>query len=99
MSNLDFDIETCSEKYKKYIRGTKYGDTVSKTTKENIIFLIDNKKYIVKFTLEFSFDYENGFNYTNFSDFKINRITKTELMNEFIKYIKNNFVNSERLSC
>lgn len=98
MTNLCFEVETCSERYKKYIRSAEYGDTVSETTNENMIFLFDNKKYTIKFTLEFSFDFENGFNYTNFSDFKSSRNAKSDILNEFIKHIKNNFVTSDRLS-
>jgi len=94
-----FDVETCSEKYKEYIRCAKYGDTISRTTKESMIFIYNNKKYVVRFILEFSFDFENGFHYANFSDFKSNRITAPNLMDEFISYIKEHFVTSDRLSC
>lgn len=97
-TNIDFDVETCSEKYKEYIRDAEYGDTVSRTTKENMIFIYENKKYTVRFNLEFSFDFENGFTYANFSDFKPSRITKPVLMDEFVKYIKVNFVSTDRLS-
>ena len=98
MTSLCVEVETCSERYKKYIRSAEYGDTVSETTNENMIFLFDNKKYTIKFTLDFSFDFENGFNYTNFSDFKSSRNAKSDILNEFIKHIKNNFVTSDRLS-
>lgn len=98
MADLDYAVETCSERYKEYIREAKYGDTVSKTTKENMIFLFDNKKYIVRFTLEFTFDFENGFTDTNFSDFKSSRITNPSLMYEFIKCIQKSFVTTNRLS-
>lgn len=95
----DFDVETCSEKYKEYIRGAEYGDTITQTTKENMIFIYDNKKCTIKFTLEFSFDFENGFTYTSFSDFKSSRKIKPELMSEFENYVKCHFVTSDRLSC
>jgi len=99
MSDLDYAVENCSETYKEYIRVSKYGDTVSKTTKENMIFLFDKKKYIVRFTLEYTFDFENGFTHTKFSDFKSNRTTNPSLMYEFIKCIQKNFVNTDHLSC
>ena len=99
MADLDYAVENCSERYKEYIRVSKYGDTVSKTTKENMIFLFDKKKYIVKFTLEYTFDFENGFTHTKFYDFKSNRTTNPSLMYEFIKCIQKNFVNTDRLSC
>ena len=94
-----YDVETCSEKYKQCIRKKKYGDTIEKVTKESVIFIYENKKYTVKFILEFSFDFDNGFHYTNFSDFKCSRIVNENLMNEFQRYIRRNFVTSERLSC
>lgn len=99
MSEIDFDVETCSEKYKQHIRCINYGDSISKTTKESMLFIYKDKKYTVKFTLEFSFDYENGFHYTTFSDFKSSRITPPDLMDEFVKYIKTHFVTTDRLSC
>ena len=94
-----FDVETCSEKFKEHIRGAKYGDIISRTTNENMIFIYNNKKYIVRFILEFSFDFENGFHYAKFSDFKSNRITGPNLMNEFMNYIRDDFMTAERLSC
>ena len=99
MSEIDFDVETCSEKYKEHIREAKYGDTVYNITNEKMIFIHKDKKYIVTFVLEFDFDFENGFNYTSFSDFKSSRKINNKLMSEFEDYIKNHFVTSDRLSC
>lgn len=96
---ISFEVETCSEKYKEYIRAAKYGDTISRTTKENMMFICNNKKYTIRFELEFSFDFENGFYYTNFSDFKSSRITDHKLMTEFTNYIMSHFVTTDRLSC
>ena len=99
MSKIVFDVETCSEKYKEHIRGANYSDTITRTTKESMVFSYKDKKYTVKFSLEFSFDFENGFYYTTFSDFKSTRITPPDLMDEFTKYIKTHFVTTDRLSC
>lgn len=98
MDNIIFDVETSSEKYKEYIRGKKYGDRIEKITKESMIFIYNNKKYIVKFNLDFSYDFENEFNYTRFSDFKINRKIDQNIMDEFEKYIINNFITYDRMS-
>ena len=59
MSKIIFDVETCSEKYKEHIRGANYSDTITRTTKESMVFSYKDKKYTVKFSLEFSFDFEN----------------------------------------
>lgn len=99
MSVFEFDVETCSEKYKEHIRCINYGDSISTTTKESMIFIHKDKKYTIKFSLEFAFDYENGFCYTNFSDFTSSRKIMPELMAEFVNYIKGHFVTSDRLSC
>lgn len=98
MNKIEYDVENCSENYKQYIRQANYGDTVSRTTNENVVFIFENKKYIVKFNLEFSFDFENGFNYIDFSNIKCNRVAPPFLMNEFISYINRFFVTSDRLS-
>lgn len=99
MSEIMYDVETCSEKYKEHIRGAKYGDRVEKTTKENMIFIYNDKKYTVRFVLKFSFDFEDGFSFTEFSDFKSSRKTEPEVMDEFISCIKSNFISLDRLSC
>ncbi len=99
MSNIVYDVEDCSENYKKFIRCAKYGDTIEKTTKENIVFICNDKKYTIKFILKYAFDFENGFIFTEFSDFKSSRKTESELMDEFISHIKSGFVTSDRLSC
>lgn len=97
-SEIDFDVETCSENYKKNIRSANYGDYVNKTTEESMIFIYEGKKYTIKFTLEYSFDFDNAFTHTHFSDFKSSRITPPNLMDEFIKYVKWSFVTCDRLS-
>lgn len=93
-----YDVETCSEKYKEHIRSKKYGDTITKITKENMIFIHNEKKYIVRFILDFSYDFENGFHYTHFSDFKCNRKIDYKLMAEFEKEIRTNFISHDRMS-
>jgi hypothetical protein len=97
--NIIFDVETCSEKYKQHIRGKKYGDIITATTKENIIFIYDEKKYIIKFKLEFSYDFENEFNYTHFSDFTSNRKLKDTIKNVFETHIREKFITYDRMSC
>lgn len=93
-----YDVETCSENYKKYIRSISYGDTISKMTKENMIFNYNKQKYTVKFELDFSFDFENGFHYADFSSFTCSRRIDNKVMDEFVKYIKQHFVTTDRLS-
>lgn len=99
MKDYIFDLETCSEKYKEHIRSIEYGDSVEATTKEHVIFIYKDKKIIVTFTLKFSFDFINGFNYTDFSYFESSRKVSNYVMKEFEKYIRSEFVNSDRLSC
>ena len=99
MSEIMYDVETCSEKYKEYIRGAKYGTKVEKITKENMIFIYKDKKYTVKFVLKFAFDFEDGFLFTEFSDFKSSRKTEPKLMDEFIDCVKTKFITLDRLSC
>ena len=94
-----FDVETCSEVYKHHIRESKYGDITESTTDEYMIFIYKNKTYKIKFKLQFSFDFENGFNYTYFSNFKSNIRIKDNVMEEFQKHIKETFVTLNRLSC
>jgi hypothetical protein len=99
MSKIVYDVETCSEKYKEHIRCAKYGAKVEKTTKENTIFIYNDKKYTVKFVLKFAYDFEDGFFFTEFSDFKSSKKIGPDLMDEFINHIKTNFITLDRLSC
>ena len=98
MSKIVYDIETCSEKYKEHIRGTKYGTKVEKTTKENIIFIHNDKKYTISFVFKFAYDCEDGFFFTKFSDFKSRQKIEHDLMDEFINHIKTKFITLDRLS-
>jgi hypothetical protein len=99
MSKIVYDIETRSEKYKEHIRIAKYGTKVEKTTKENTIFIHNNKKYTVRFILKFAYDFEDGFFFTEFSDFKSSQKIEPDLMDEFINHIKRKFITLDRLSC
>jgi hypothetical protein len=99
MSEIIYDVETCSEKYKEHIRVAKYGTKVEKTTKENTIFIHNDKKYTVKFVLKFAYDFEDGFFFTEFSDFKSSKKIEPNLMDEFINHIKTKFITLDRLSC
>lgn len=102
LKDIEFDVETCSEVYKEYIRDSKYGDTTQGNTSEKMIFIYKNKTYIMEFRLDFSFDFENGFNYTYFSDFVCKPKTKQitdKVFSEFENYIRNHFVTTDRLSC
>ncbi len=96
---MDYDVETCSEVYKEHIRSIKYGDSISNVTDENMIFIYKEKKFIVKFKLDFSFDFENGFHYTKFSDFTYNRKVNDDEKKEFEECIRTSFVSEDRLSC
>ena len=98
MEKIVFDVETCSEKYKEHIRNKKYGDIIQKTTKESMVFIYGGAKYTVKFTLEFSYDFENAFNYTYFSEFKCSRKVSPNVMEEFEKYIMDRFITNDRMS-
>lgn len=99
MKEPSFDVETCSEEYKEYIRDAKYGDMVEETSNEYMIFIYKNKKHVVKFNLEFAFDFENGFYHCNFSNFSCETKLNNNVMETFQNYIKNNFVTEDRLSC
>jgi hypothetical protein len=98
MSEFVYNVETRSEKYKEHIRGAKYGTKIEKTTKENTIFIHNDKKYTVKFVLKFAYDFEDGFFFTEFSEFKSSKKTEPDLMDEFINDIKTNFITLDRLS-
>jgi len=95
---IEFEVETCSDKYKTHIRKAKYGDVINKTTKESVVFIYGLKKYIVKFTLEYSYDFQNGFNRTRFYDFKYSRSVNAAMINEFHNYINDKFITHDRLS-
>jgi hypothetical protein len=99
MSEILYNVEISSEKYKQYIRRAKYGTKVEKITKENIIFIHNDKKYIIRFILKFAYDFEDGFLFTEFSDFKSSTKIEPYLMDEFINYIKTKFITLDRLSC
>lgn len=98
MSEIVYNVETCSEKYKEHIRGAKYGTKVEKTTKENTIFIHNDKKYTIRFVLKFAYDFEDEFLFTEFSDFKSSRKIEPDLMDEFIVHIKTKFITLDRLS-
>jgi hypothetical protein len=98
MSEFVYYIETTSEKYKEHIRGGKYGAKVEKTTKENIIFIHNDKKYTIRFVLKFAYDFEDGFLFTEFSDFKSSKKTEPNLMYQFINHIETKFITLDRLS-
>lgn len=97
MHEIDYDDVDYSETYKKYIRGSEYDEVVTKTVNETAIFIKGNKKTTVTFTLQFSFSFENGFYYTNFSNFIIQN--EEEDKQKYIDHIKDYYVNSDRLSC
>jgi hypothetical protein len=99
MSEICFDVDTCSEVYKEYIRDSVYGETTHGKTLENMIFIYRNKKYVMEFRLEFLFDFDNGFHYTYFTDFNCrpNRL-KSNVKTIFENHIRNNFVSTDRLS-
>lgn len=99
MDNIDYDVETCSEKYKELIRDGSYGDIIEGNTKEKMIFIYNKKKYIIKFDVDFSYDFENGFNHTYFSNFTCNRVIEYNIQKTFENYIIKNFVTNDRLSC
>jgi len=98
MSEIEFYVETRSEKYKEHIRGAKYGTKVEKITKENTIFIHNNKKYTVRFILKFAYDFEDGFLFNEFSDFTSSKKIDPELMDKFINHIKTKFITLDRLS-
>lgn len=98
MTEYDYDVETCSEVYKEYIRVANYGDTVSKITDEYMVFIYKEKKITVNFKLDFWYDFDDGFGRTEFSNFKCNSNINDDLKKEFENCIKSSFVTSDRLS-
>ncbi len=97
--NVEFDVETCTEIYKTIIRDAKYGDLIGDITRENMTFIINNKKIKMYFYLDFSFDFDNGFNHTYFTNFETNCWVKPSVKKEMEKYIRQTFVTEDRLSC
>lgn len=98
-SNVEFDVETCTEVYKEVIRDAKYGDLVGDVTRENMTFIVNKKKIKMYFYLDFSFDFEEGFYHTYFTNFELDTWVKPSLRKEMERYIRNNFVTEDRLSC
>ena len=98
-SDIEFDVETCSEVYKESIRCGAYGDTIEDYTRENMIFIYKDKKYKMYFDLQFSFNFEDGFIHTYFTNFELNEWIKPSVKKEMEKYIRQNFVTEDRLSC
>lgn len=99
MSEIIYDVETASEVYKEYIRGAEYGDVVSKTTSEYMIFIYKEKRITVSFKLKFSYDFDDGFTNTKFSDFSYSSNLPDDEKKEFQACIENGFVTCDRLSC
>ncbi len=98
-SVTDFDVETCTEVYKEVIRDAKYGDLVGDITRENMTFIVNGKKIKMYFYLDFSFDFDNGFNHTYFTNFETDTWVKPSLRKEMERYIRTTFVTEDRLSC
>ena len=98
-SVTDFDVETCTEVYKEVIRDAKYGDLVGDITRENMTFIVNDKKIKMYFYLDFSFDFDNGFNHTYFTNFETDTWVKPSLRKEMERYIRTTFVTEDRLSC
>ena len=46
MKEPSFDVETCSEEYKEYIRCAKYGDIVEQISNEYMILFIEIKNIL-----------------------------------------------------
>lgn len=110
MNKYIFDeITDYTENYKNKIRGSAYDAVVTRTTQEKVSFLIytdeEGEKVdsivVVDFELNFSFSFEDGFYYTKFSNFSFefdDLEFPTNMIDKLTEYIKENFVNSERLS-
>jgi hypothetical protein len=106
MPNIIFDdIYSISENYKIKIRGADYDQVIEAKTSENIKFIFnqDNEENLVNvyFDVDFSFSFEDGFHYIKFSNFsfKYDYFEYPENMEEELtKYIKDRFVNEDRLS-
>lgn len=98
-STVDFDVETCTEVYKEYIRNAKYGDVVAAITRENMTFIVNNKKIKIYFNLDFSFEFEEGFYHAYFTNFEPDTWIKPHLRRDMENYIRRTFVTTDRLSC
>lgn len=96
-----------TEHYKESVRGAEYVDNVYDKTNETLTINFYNEENNVEykiettFTLRFSFTFERGFYKTQFS----NIVIKTDYdlsedeKQEIIKFIEDNFVDEDRLSC
>ena len=105
MTYIFDEIEDYTENYKIKIRGADYDELVSGTTNESIRFIFnqDNENNIVAvtFDVDFSFSFEDGFDNVKFQNFKFNFSYfeyPENMIEELTKYIKENFVNVDRLS-
>jgi hypothetical protein len=98
-------IEDDTENYKRKIRGADYDELVRGITNESITFIFnengENNTVVVNFVVDFSFSFEDGFSNVRFSDFEFiydNFESPENMIEELTKYIKEEFVNVDRLS-
>ena len=100
-------IEDVSDHYKNKIRGAEFDEIIQANTNEYVIFIVDvngEKKFVtVNFHLDFSFSFEDSFHYVNFSNFVFEYDNfecpdNIEIEAEFKLYIREKFVNQDRLS-
>lgn len=101
------DIEDYTENYKDKIRGAEYDERVQGKTNEQITFIFvsePDEKYnfvSVSFDVEFSFRFKDGFRDVHFSNFEFEYDDfecPENMIEELTKYIKDTFVNVDRLS-
>jgi len=110
IKNFD-DVINYTENYKNKIRGAEYDETVRGNTKESMEFLFINdknesRKVLVEFELDFSFSFEDGFDYAKFSNFVVHYYGNynedfeypDDIEEELELYIREEFVNTDRLS-
>jgi hypothetical protein len=105
MTYIFDEIEDYTENYKIKIRGADYDELVRGTTNESITFIFnennENNMVVVTFDVDFFFSFEDGFDNVKFSNFKFNFSYfeyPKNMKEELTKYIKENFINVDRLS-
>ena len=93
-----FEMQSQSMNYKKFINRAKYGDTVDRTTNEYVIFDYNDKNIKISFEFKFSYNFDDGFNYTQFTHKKTSRKIDSEIEDEMIYYIKKKYPDLHHLS-
>jgi len=94
----EFEKEEESMKYKDVIRKAKHDD-IHGRTKEHMTFIISpSKKVKVRFIFDWRYDKEDGFTYTEFSDFSGHTRYKEEERTWLENYCKHHYPDGHHMS-